>query len=121
MLIKFKLQNIFAFGKSGSPKLGNLEVKSADSKGDECKNESNDMYTKDVDKVHESVNRKNVEKSKKIESIRKWHQRHLLEGAVKTDIPSLKPKVEKDYILGCGNIQSMIEKWENRKIVPKLW
>ena len=111
MLIKFKLQNIFAFGKSGSPKLGNLEVKSADSKGDECKNESNDMYTKDVDKVHESVNRKNVEKSKKKEYIRKRHQRHLLEGAVKTDIPSLiKPKVEKDHILGCGNIQSMFEK-----------
>ena len=39
-MIKFKLQNIFAFGKSGPPNLGISKVKSADSKESEIRNES---------------------------------------------------------------------------------
>ena len=71
-------------------------MKSADSKGGESRNQSNDMCTNDTDKVHESVLKKNIEKSKKMESIRKRHQPHLLAGAVKTDSSSLnRSKVEK--------------------------
>ena len=95
-LTTFKLQNIFAFGKSGPPNLGILKVKSADSKGGESRNESNDMCINHTDKVHGSALKKNIEKLKKIESIRKVHQRHLLAGAVKTDSSSLnRSKVEK--------------------------
>ena len=95
-MTKFKLQNIFAFGKSGAPKSGNLKVKSADSKGGESEIESNDVFIKDVVKVDESVVVKNAEKFKKIQSIRKRHQRHLLAGAVKTDSSSInRSKVEK--------------------------
>ena len=71
-------------------------MNSADSKEGESRNESNDMYINHTDKVHGSALKKNVEKLKKKESIRKVHQRHLLAGPVKTDSSILnKSKVEK--------------------------
>ena len=80
------------------------------------------MQTKDVVKVDKSVSTKNAEKSKKIESIRKRHQRHLSAGAVKNDSSiRVKSNIEKDNSLGYGNIQSMIENMKKRpKIPPKI-